>query len=472
MKRIGGLLLALAASVAMFAQNAADPVVMKINGQDVLRSEFERAYNRNKATETSVKDYVDLYINYRLKIDEAVKNHIDTAASFKKEFASYRDELLMEYITDEQFEDSIIRSSYEGLKTQLKDSDILKVSHIFVAIPQQGGADAKKAAKARIDSIYKLLQNGADFAETAKACSQDRMTAAKGGELPDIGPGTVIQDFLDVCYTLKAGEMSAPFLTTAGYHIALMRARHKLEPYEVKRAEIRDILNRQGLQQYVFAHAVDELVRNSGGKTREEVLDSVQKAHETENPDLKFTVKDYKEGLLAFEITKREVWDKAEKDETGLENFFNKNKKNYKWDSPKFKGFVFHTTEEALVPQVRDVLKKHAKGDWNAEVKNQFEKDGKPQAMVSQGLWKEGENRFVDKYAFKKDDVKVKENKKFPYAGVEGKILKKGPEEMADVRAQVTSDYQDIKEKEWIKKLRTAGQIEVFNDVVDTVNGH
>ena len=60
MKRIVTILFLLSAFVDVFAQNN-DPVVMTINGEQVLRSEFERAYNRNKESGTSVKDYVDLY---------------------------------------------------------------------------------------------------------------------------------------------------------------------------------------------------------------------------------------------------------------------------------------------------------------------------------------------------------------------------------------------------------------------------
>ena len=69
-------------------------------------------------------------------------------------------------------------------------------------------------------------------------------------------------------------------------------------------------------------------------------------------------------------------------------------------------------------------------------------------------------------------DIKIAENKARPYVGLQGRILKKGPEELADVRAQVVSDYQDYKEKEWLNKLRAASKIEVFDDVVKTVNNH
>lgn len=470
MKRIGGILLLMLASACGYAQNANDPIVMTINGENVARSEFERAYNRNKASGTSVKEYVDLYINYRLKIAEALKQRIDTAKEFRQEFATYRNDLLAKYVTDTQFEDSIVRSIYDRMKTQLKDSDILSVSHIFVSVPQKASDKQKAAAKARIDSIYSVLKSGADFAEVAKACSQDIASARRGGELPDIGPGATLKEFEDKCYTLKAGEMSEPFESTAGYHIVLMRARAKLQPYEQKKDELVKILNPQGLQQMVFNHAVEKLVKASGGKTRDEVLDQIEKEHEGDDATLKYVTKDYREGLLAYNITKQEVWDKAEKDVKGQEAFFKKNKKNYQWDSPRYKGFVFHTTEEALVKEVKTVLKKYAGKDWNGEIKKRFNTEGKEKVMVSHGIWKEGENRFVDKYIFKNDSVKLPNSKHFPYLGMEGKILKKAPEELADVKAQVTSDYQDYKEKEWIKHLREKSSIKVNDDVVETIN--
>ncbi len=470
MKRIGGILLLMLASVCGYAQNANDPVVMTINGENVARSEFKRAYNRNKASGTSVKEYVDLYINYRLKIAEALKQHIDTTKGFRQEFSTYRDELLTKHVTDTQFEDSIVRSIYDRMKTQLKDSDILSVSHVFISVPQKASDKQKALAKVKIDSIYNVLKSGADFAEVAKACSQDYTSARRGGELPDIGPGVTLKEFEDKCYTLKVGEMSEPFESTAGYHIVLMRSRTKLQPYEQKKDELIKLLNPQGLQQMVFNHAVEKLVKASNGKTREEVLDQIEKEYESEDTALKYVTKDYREGLLAYNITKQEVWDKAEKDVKGQEAFFKKNKKNYQWDSPRYKGFVFHTTEEPLVKEVKAVLKSYAKKDWNGEIKKRFNTGGKEKVMVSHGIWKEGENRFVDKYIFKNDSVKLPNSKHFPYLGIEGKLLKKAPEELADVKAQVTSDYQDYKEKEWLKQLREKSSVKVNDEVVKTVN--
>lgn len=476
MRRILALaVFALSAAGAVAQGNSAagaDPVVMTINGVAVPRSEFERAYNRNQATGTSVDDYVDLYINYRLKIDEARKQHLDTAKSYREELATYRDDLLMKYVDDPQYRDSVVRSIYDKIKEQLKDSDILSVSHIFLTVPQKASDAQKQIAKVRIDSIYERLKGGADFAEMAKSVSQDYVSARRGGQLPDFGPGATLKEFEDECYRLKPGEMSKPFESTAGYHIVLMRGREKLPPYDQKKDDLVKELNRQGLQQMVFNHAVEKLVRESGGLSRDEVLDRVEREHEAQDSGMKYLMKDYREGLLAYDVTKREVWDKAERDTVGLENFFRKNKKNYQWDAPRFKGFVFHTTEESLVKPVKEVLRKYAGKDWGGEIKRRFNTGEKDKVSVSHGLWKKGENRYVDKYIFGDDSVMIKETKRFPYFGIEGKLLKKGPEVMTDVRAQVTSDYQDVKEKEWVRSLRERSNVEVNRDVVRTVSSH
>ena len=155
-----------------------------------------------------------------------------------------------------------------------------------------------------------------------------------------------------------------------------------------------------------------------------------------------------------------------------MEAFFKKNKKNYNWDSPRYKGFVFHTSEEALVKPVKAVLKKCSGKGWFDVLKKQFNNNGKDKVVAAYGVWKQGENRYVDKYVFKDDNVKIKEHKSYPYLGMQGKLLKKGPEELADVKAQVVSDYQDFKEKEWMKKLRSEAKVEVRDDIVTTVSNH
>ena len=85
----------LLSSTMAFAQQN-DPVIMTINGQPIHRSEFEYSYNKNNTDgvidKKSINEYVDLFINYKLKVQAALDAKLDTLTSFKQEFMTYRDQ--------------------------------------------------------------------------------------------------------------------------------------------------------------------------------------------------------------------------------------------------------------------------------------------------------------------------------------------------------------------------------------------
>ncbi|MBQ7716889.1 MAG: peptidylprolyl isomerase, partial [Prevotella sp.] len=89
---------------------------------------------------------------------------------------------------------------------------------------------------------------------------------------------------------------------------------------------------------------------------------------------------------------------------------------------------------------------------------------------VVKGIFKEGDNKLIDKKVFKKKNVEVPPVKDYPYEAVYGKLLKKGPETYDDVRGQVVADYQDQMEKEWVASLRSRYPVTINQEVVKTVN--
>jgi len=87
------------------SQSQSDPIIMTVAGVDVPRSEFEYSYNKNNTDgvidKKTVEEYVDLFINYKLKVQAALDAKYDTLSSFKKEFAQYRDQqVLPTFVTD------------------------------------------------------------------------------------------------------------------------------------------------------------------------------------------------------------------------------------------------------------------------------------------------------------------------------------------------------------------------------------
>ncbi|MEI8087744.1 MAG: peptidylprolyl isomerase [Paludibacter sp.] len=212
----------LALSGSLFAQ-AADPVLMTLNGSPVLRSEFEYIYNKNNSNNSldkkTLDEYVDLFVNFKLKVEEAKAQGIDTTKSFITELSGYRSQLTKPYLTDSKVDDDLLLEAYNRLK---EDVD---VSHILIRIPQNATpADTLKAWNS-IQSILKRLQKKEDFAKVAKEVSEDPSAAENSGHLGFISAFRTVYPFETVAYNTPVGTLSKPVRSAFGYHIIQVHGR-------------------------------------------------------------------------------------------------------------------------------------------------------------------------------------------------------------------------------------------------------
>lgn len=182
----------------------------------VSGEEFLRVYRKNNASkadysEAALRDYIDLYSLFRMKVKEAELQHMDTSAAVAAEITNYRKQLAKGYLTDELMVNRLVQEAYDRTKEELH------VAHILFA--SGPGVDTAVLRK-RMDSVYAQISSGkADFAAVAKAMSDDRGSKANGG---DIGYFTGLQTvyaFETVAYNTPAGKISAPFKTSFGYHM-------------------------------------------------------------------------------------------------------------------------------------------------------------------------------------------------------------------------------------------------------------
>jgi peptidyl-prolyl cis-trans isomerase SurA len=209
-------------SVGSFAQTS-DPVLMTINGKPVLKSEFEYIYNKNNTNNSldkkTLDEYVDLFINFKLKVEEAKAQGIDTTKSFINELSGYRSQLTKPYLTDSKVDEAVLLEAYNRLK---EDVD---VSHILIRIPQNATpADTLKAWNS-IQSIMKRLQKGEDFTKVAKEVSEDPSATdnagqpGNGGHLGFISAFRTVYPFETMAYNTPVGSLSKVVRSAFGYHI-------------------------------------------------------------------------------------------------------------------------------------------------------------------------------------------------------------------------------------------------------------
>jgi len=246
-----------------------EPVIMTINGKPVYKSEFENVYKKNSGKEVSkeqktVKEYVELFSTFKMKVFEAEANGLDTTASFKGEFAGYRKQLALPYLTDKNVNEALLQEAYERMKTEVKASHILlrvaedalpkdtleaytRLSIIREALLGKNPTSAKIAEYetilkkssfgltkssthqdtlnhntklSTIKSLIATLTSDADkFALAAKKTSEDPSASDNGGDLGYFTSLQMVYPFECAAYKTNVGEISMPVRTRFGYHI-------------------------------------------------------------------------------------------------------------------------------------------------------------------------------------------------------------------------------------------------------------
>ena len=318
-------------SASVLAQ-VSDPIVMRVAGYDVTRSEFEYNYNKNNTDgvidKKTVAEYAELFVNYKLKVQAAKDLHLDTLTSFKKEFRTYRDQQIRPLLVPEGAEEAEVRKYYDAQAKRVGDSYMILPAHIFLPVQQQAAPEVQAKAHERIDSIYKALQGGADFAELAKKHSEDRMTAPRGGVIQWLGPKDFLPVLDSVAYTLRIGDVSKPVQSPVGWHIMKMMDTKWLEPYDTLAPVLRQQLAARGLHEYLERQAIDSLTKASG-KSVEQIMDEMADKYSAKDNELKYLIQEYHDGLLLFELMSNNVWQPAAADTVSLENYFKKHQKKY-----------------------------------------------------------------------------------------------------------------------------------------------
>jgi peptidyl-prolyl cis-trans isomerase SurA len=475
MKKLISLLCALVALQTVGAQTD-DPVVMTVNGVDVTRSEFEYSFNKNNTDlvvdKKSLDEYVELFVNYKLKVAAALDAQLDTMEAFKKEVADYRAQQAEEYLVDNDFIEKEARNTYQQTAERIGPDGQFKAAHILVRLTQQATPMEQAQAKQRIDSIYAALQAGADFAEMAKKHSEDPGTAREGGMLPWLTRGQLLKEFEVAALALQPGEMSRPVLSPVGYHVIYMSERKPFEPYEFHRASIIQFLEQRGIRAHAKRSMGQKLAAQMGGNvTPEEALAKAEKELDAKYPEFGFLMKEFYEGSLLYEISTREVWNKAAEDTEGLEKYFKKNKKNYNYDEPVYRGLVVHCVSDDVLKQVQKLVKKQPQKEWVKVIREAFNSDSLLQVKMVRGPFKATQNVYADYYAFEQGE-RPDTVAGFPVTGVIGKLQKKGPDSYEDVRGPVTADYQNLLEQLWVKELRKRYSVTLYPEALETVNKH
>ena len=576
------------ASASLLGIAQEDKVLMTINGEDIMASEFLYIYEKNNQEtgleKKTMDEYLDLFVNFKLKVTEAMAQGVDTTEAFKKELAGYRAQATPKYLQDNDAIDSLVVLSYNRM------AKIRKASHIAVQCPMDADSATVAAAEAKInelrervtvglpkevkkgrkkvtvcepeefaevavlyseepsakqtkgalgwiqpfryvysfedavyttpvgevtpvfrspygfhiakvegerdfeevrashimkmtpmgdiqrmadaqvamDSIYQLaIQDTTDFAALAQANSEDRGSAMRGGDLGWFGRGAMVQPFEDITFDLEIGAISKPFQTRFGIHISKLHEKRGIQPLDSMRAQILRQVQRDQRMQIAEQSFINKTraAYNLPAEMSDADVKAYADAHlEEKYADLRNLVKEYHDGILLFDVSLREVWDKANQDTEGLAAYFKANKKNYTWDAPRYKGSIIYAKNEVAAKAAKQIVKSAHPDSVLSYLNQRVNVDSVMYVRVERGIWEAGKNSAVDKYGFKSKTAEYTPSEEFPIVVPVGKVIK-SPQEYTDERAKVTTDYQDYLEKAWIKTLREKYPVVINEEV-------
>ncbi|MFN3875616.1 MAG: peptidylprolyl isomerase, partial [Flavobacteriales bacterium] len=209
-----------ALAIAAYPQNgSADPVLMTVDGQPVTRAEFEAIYKKNNkaaaVTKEDLDEYLELFINYKLKVREAERLGMDTIGKFRNELDGYRKQLARPYLIDRELNDALMREAYDRSQQEVR------ASHILVQVAPEASPEDTLAAWRRIAALRERVLKGEDFAAVAKAPggSDDPSAQKNGGDLGWFSALQMVYPFENAAYGTPVGEVSGPVRTRFGYHI-------------------------------------------------------------------------------------------------------------------------------------------------------------------------------------------------------------------------------------------------------------
>ncbi len=194
-------------------------VLIDISGYEISKAEFERIYKKNNQTLAdesgikSPKEYVDMYIDFKLKVLEAMSLKMDTVKSYVDELAGYRTELAAPYLTDMQYDEALVKEVYERMKKEIN------ASHILIRVDEGAGREQDQTALQKALQVRQEILNGKDFNEAAVEYSQDPSAKTNKGNLGYFSAFQMVTPFENQAFKTRIEQVSEPVRSAFGYHL-------------------------------------------------------------------------------------------------------------------------------------------------------------------------------------------------------------------------------------------------------------
>ena len=210
------------------AQNKKN-VLLTINSNPVYSSDFTKVFNKNldlvvEESQKNVAGYLDLFIDYKLKITEAYAQELDKNQQYIKEFKKYEDQLAKKYIYDKRVVSKLVEEAYDRSLEEINAEHILVLSNL-----NDSPNDTLKAYNKIKEAHVKALK-GENFTSLVIEYSEEPGAKKSKGKLGYFTAFQMVYPFENTAYNTNVGEISQITRTSFGYHIIKINDRRKKKP--------------------------------------------------------------------------------------------------------------------------------------------------------------------------------------------------------------------------------------------------
>ncbi|MCF6297978.1 MAG: peptidylprolyl isomerase [Flavobacteriaceae bacterium] len=386
----------------------------------------------------------------------------------------------------------------------------IQVAHIMV----KPKPDNTTLARKNIDDIYNKLKQGGDFAKIAQEHSDDTGSAKKGGVLPRFKSGKMIKPFDSIAFSLtEIGDFSSPFQSSYGWHIVKLLKRYSIQNLEEVYDQLENKIKNGSRSKYVqksfaqklekqykisenleiismfYTDNIDEMKSNKKLITIEDkfftandfyiytlnnknknigelyddfknkkIIDYYKNNLEHTNKEFAVIYKEYKDGLLLFELLQKMVWEKAKNDTISLEKYYENNKSKYNW---KKRGnlTIASCTSLDKANWVKKYLEKNKSID---EIKGLMNEGATIHVLFSEGTLEEGNSKLPKDFKIVNGVSKIYNEKDNEYTIIKvDKTIPITGKTFKEIKGQVINDYQMFLEKQWAESLRKKYKVKV-----------
>ncbi|WP_299333933.1 peptidylprolyl isomerase [uncultured Psychroserpens sp.] len=208
-------------TVFLQAQVKDNDVLFTVDDEPVMASEFIRVYNKNldlvkDETQKDVDAYLDLFVNYQLKVKEARRLELDKDPKYLREFNNYKRQLTKNYMSDSKVTDALVKEAYE------RTTNDVKASHILVRLDETQ-ADTLEVYNQLLELRERVINEG--YEAVQKDVHNGKTIFAE--DLGYFGGFKMVYPFETAAFSTPVGEVSMPFRTRFGYHIVKVFEKRK-----------------------------------------------------------------------------------------------------------------------------------------------------------------------------------------------------------------------------------------------------